>query len=100
MQSGAAPADADMPARSAAYRMIGGGAGGLFVCADFPRQAYGKNFRIKKFRCAERNFCFYLLENCGARRAFLRPYFFLSLTRGSRVRKPAFLSAGRVSGSD
>lgn len=40
----------------------------------------------------------YLLENCGARRAFFKPYFFLSLLLGSRVRKPSFLSAGRSSG--
>ena len=37
-------------------------------------------------------------EYCGALRAFLRPYFLLSLTRASRVRKPAFFSAGRSSG--
>ena len=37
----------------------------------------------------------YLLENCGARRAALRPYFFLSFILGSRVRKPAFFRAGR-----
>ncbi len=36
----------------------------------------------------------YLLENWLARRAALRPYFFLSFILGSRVRKPAFLSAG------
>src|SRR5699024_6103574 len=41
----------------------------------------------------------HLLENWGARRAFLRPYFLRSLARGSRVRRPSFLSAGRVSGS-
>jgi hypothetical protein len=39
------------------------------------------------------------LEYCGALRAFFRPYFFRSLTRGSRVRNPAFLSAGRSSAS-
>ena len=38
-------------------------------------------------------------EYCGALRAFLRPYFLLSLTRASRVRKPAFFSAGRSSAS-
>ena len=37
----------------------------------------------------------YLLENCGARRAALRPYFLRSFIRGSRVRKPAFLRMGR-----
>ena len=52
----------------------------------------------KKTCPAGQVFC-YLLENWGARRAFLRPYFLRSLTRGSRVKKPAFLSAGRVSGS-
>ena len=36
----------------------------------------------------------YLFENWLARRAALRPYFFLSFILGSRVRKPAFLSAG------
>ena len=35
----------------------------------------------------------------GALRAFFRPYFLRSFTRGSRVRKPAFFSAGRSSGS-
>ena len=39
------------------------------------------------------------LEYWGALRAFFRPYFLRSLTRGSRVRKPAFFSAGRSSGS-
>ena len=33
----------------------------------------------------------YLLENWLARRAALRPYFFLSFILGSRVRSPAFL---------
>jgi hypothetical protein len=41
----------------------------------------------------------YLLENCGARRAPFKPYFFLSFILGSLVRKPAFLSAGRSSPS-
>ena len=36
----------------------------------------------------------YLLENCGARRAALRPYFFLSFILGSRVRKPAAFRSG------
>ena len=36
------------------------------------------------------------LEYCGALRAFLRPSFLRSLTRGSRVRKPAFFSGGRL----
>ena len=35
----------------------------------------------------------------GALRAFLRPYFLRSMTRGSRVRKPAFFSGGRSSES-
>ena len=39
------------------------------------------------------------MEYCGALRAFFSPYFLRSLTRGSRVRKPAFFSAGRSSGS-
>ena len=37
----------------------------------------------------------YLLENWLARRAALRPYFFLSFILGSRVRKPAFFSVAR-----
>src|SRR5580704_13344080 len=41
----------------------------------------------------------YRLEYWGALRAFFRPYFFRSLTRASLVRKPAFFSAGRFSGS-
>ena len=41
----------------------------------------------------------YLFENCGALRAALRPYFFLSFIRGSLVRYPAFLSAGLYSAS-
>ena len=39
----------------------------------------------------------YLFENCGARRAFFKPYFFLSFIRGSLVRYPAFLSVGLYS---
>src|SRR5690606_38657613 len=35
-------------------------------------------------------------ENCEALRAFLRPAFLLSMMRASRVRKPAFLRAGRL----
>src|SRR5699024_9350809 len=38
------------------------------------------------------------LEYWGALRAFFRPYFLRSFTRASRVRKPAFFSAGRSSG--
>ena len=37
----------------------------------------------------------YLLENCGARLAAFKPYFFLSFIRGSLVKKPAFFNAGR-----
>ena len=39
----------------------------------------------------------YLLENWEARRAALRPYFFLSFILGSRVRRPAFLRGARYS---
>ena len=39
------------------------------------------------------------LEYCGALRAFFRPYFLRSLTRASRVRKPAFFRAGRLASS-
>ena len=38
------------------------------------------------------------LENCGARRAAFKPYFFLSFILGSRVRKPAAFSVERNSG--
>ena len=41
----------------------------------------------------------YRFENWKLRRAFFLPYFLRSTTRGSRVRKPSFLSAGRSSGS-
>ena len=41
----------------------------------------------------------YLLENWGARRAALRPYFFLSFILGSLVRYPAFLRTGLKSSS-
>src|SRR5919202_5743905 len=39
------------------------------------------------------------LENCGRLRAFLRPAFLRSFTRGSRVRKPRRLSSPRRFGS-
>src|SRR5690242_1083251 len=39
------------------------------------------------------------LENWNERRAFARPYFLRSTTRGSRVRKPPRLSTPRRSGS-
>ena len=41
----------------------------------------------------------YLFENCGARRAALRPYFFLSFILESLVRKPAALRTGLYSSS-
>ena len=41
----------------------------------------------------------YRFENCGARRAFLRPGFFRSLIRGSRERNPAFFICSRNFGS-
>ena len=65
-------------------------------------------FSVKKKACeckhsgfffAEKCKSAYLLENCGARRAFFKPYFFLSFIRGSRVKKPSFFSAGRLSAS-
>ena len=40
------------------------------------------------------------LVYCGALRAFLRPYFFDSFFRGSRVRSPAFLRAAARLGID
>ena len=36
----------------------------------------------------------YLFENCGARRADLRPYFLRSFILGSRVKYPAFFRTG------
>ena len=41
----------------------------------------------------------YRFEYCGALRAFFNPYLRRSFSRASRVRRPAFLSDGRVSGS-
>ena len=54
-----------------------------------------RNAKNKRGRMTSLYFLNYLFENWGARRAFFKPYFFLSLTRGSRVKKPSFLSAGR-----
>ena len=59
-------------------------------------QAWAKPFHIY-CRMAHCQREYYLFENCGARRAALRPYFFLSFILGSLVKKPAFLSAGRYS---
>ena len=39
----------------------------------------------------------YLLLNCGARLAALRPGFLRSFIRGSRVKNPAFFKIGRYS---
>ena len=56
-----------------------------------------------KTRCFRGNLLFfdirlnYLFENCGARRAAFKPYFFLSFIRGSLVKKPAFFNNGRYS---
>ena len=36
------------------------------------------------------------LLNCGALRAFFRPAFLRSMTRASRVSRPAFFSDGRL----
>ena len=54
------------------------------------------NLRMRFFcsRAACSNREDYLFENCGARRAALRPYFFLSFIRGSLVRYPADLRTG------
>ena len=41
----------------------------------------------------------YRFENCGARRAALRPYFLRSFIRGSLVKNPAALSVGLYSAS-
>jgi hypothetical protein len=41
----------------------------------------------------------YRLENWGARRAALSPYFFRSFMRASRVNNPAFFNVGRRFGS-
>lgn len=41
----------------------------------------------------------YLFENCGARRAFLRPYFLRSTILASLVRNPAFLISSLSEGS-
>ena len=58
-----------------------------------------------KTRCFRGNLLFfdirlnYLFENCGARRAALRPYFLRSFIRGSRVKNPADLRTGLYSES-
>ena len=52
-----------------------------------------KNALQKAEHCCATKGRDYLFENCGARRAALSPYFFLSFIRGSRVKKPAALSA-------
>src|ERR1035437_2048371 len=41
----------------------------------------------------------YRFVYCGALRALFRPYFLRSFIRASRVSRPAFLRAGRKSGS-
>ena len=51
----------------------------------------GSDFLYEKY--------FYLLENCGARLAFFKPYFFLSFILGSLVKNPAFLRIDLCSGS-
>lgn len=51
-------------------------------------------------RCSGDSLCpHYRLENWGARRAFLSPYFFRSFIRGSRVKKSARFKGERRSGS-
>lgn len=60
------------------------------------RRAYRAADKLRNYE--RKAFQNYLLENCGARRAFFKPYFFLSFALGSRVRNPSFLSAGRSSG--
>ena len=55
-----------------------------------------KNNPHKRIVCGDCNlFDNYLLENCGARLAAFKPYFFLSFIRESLVKKPAFFNAGR-----
>ena len=49
---------------------------------------------IGSFHIFDSQITAYLFENCGARRAPLRPYFFLSFILGSLVRNPAFLRIG------
>ena len=61
-------------------------------------QAWAKLFHIYR-RMAHCHREYYLFENCGARRAAFKPYFFLSFILGSLVKKPFFLSTGRKSAS-
>lgn len=56
-------------------------------------QAWAKPFHIY-CRMAHCQREYYLFENCGARLAFLRPYFLRSLTLESRVNKPAAFNVG------
>lgn len=79
-------------------------AGGIFLAQTAVAMPRGPTVKQEKRNtqmfpsecCKSKN---YLFENCGARRAALRPYFFLSFIRGSRVRNPAFLRAGRSDSS-
>ncbi len=51
---------------------------------------FSRRFYYRHAACCKR--VYYLFENCGARRAALRPYFFLSFILGSLVKKPAFFN--------
>ncbi len=59
-------------------------------CVPMNRKVYKKALECKHSGLFHILFCSqitaYLLLNCGARRAALRPYFFLSFILGSRVR--------------
>ena len=77
----------------------------FFAIYFYARRANLKNKKSKEQNFLAFRFDFvllfanYLFENCGARRAAFKPYFFLSFILESRVKKPAFLRAALVSGS-
>ena len=60
------------------------------------KAAHGKTDGINFYQYVQ---SFKPTENCGARRAFFKPYFLRSFMRGSRVRKPAFFRTERSSPS-
>ena len=66
---------------------------------NFQRKEQTKNDKKKPrgIKLRGLNIFHYLFENCGARLAFFRPYFFLSFIRGSLVKKPLVFKVGLYS---
>src|SRR6202051_3198793 len=73
------------------YRMLG-------LAAYGGRKAVAERMRVHTLGDCLSRLSGQRFEYCGALRAFFKPYFLRSIARGSRVRKPAFFSAGRSSG--